>query len=161
MREADAFPGRNRYPLFLPPALEELPHQFHAFHSEHALQQFTPSFGLAGAACRDASSAPVLALGCPAQLPTGRASRTTRWGATPRLALIAQGVLGAPNERPSLFQWYRASAPLFFDPVSQLQPAPARLAERPSLTADRRLPAPLPTPTPTAPAKPADLALFP
>src|ERR1017187_2417607 len=40
MREADAFPGRNPYPLFLPPALEELPHQFHAFHSEHALQHF-------------------------------------------------------------------------------------------------------------------------
>src|ERR1022692_4014548 len=136
MREADAFPGRNRYPLFLPPALEELPHQFHAFHSEHALQHFTPSFGLAGAACRDASSAPVLALGCPAQLPTGRASRTTRWGATPRLALIAQGVLGAPNERPSLFQWYSASAPRFFDPVSQLQPAPPCRAAEP----DRRSP---------------------
>src|ERR1017187_9021901 len=37
--------------------------------------------------CRDASSIPVLALGCRRKLPTGRASRTPNRGATPRQAL--------------------------------------------------------------------------
>src|ERR1017187_262216 len=62
--------------------------------------------------CRDASSIPVLALGCRRKLPTGRASRTPNRGAAPRQALGRRGAsLALSVGRSSLLQWYRASAP--------------------------------------------------
>jgi hypothetical protein len=50
-------------------------------HSPHLPPVFPP-------AQRDASSIPVLALSCWPELPTGRLSRITCWGATPPLARI-------------------------------------------------------------------------